>query len=172
MNWKFFEKIKAENFGREPASFFEDFEWNAPKIFTRKLQFSLHNTTQSIKLESIYNFLSFFLFFPPSFTYRTTEKHNWLSVNPKTKWDENHKIWKYFFVLFSFGCRGIWKRKRKTSNLSLSRKFFTSLEIPCKKLWWKGNLICFPRRKVGRNWRERLESLREREEMSDKISRI
>lgn len=40
---------------------------------------------------------------PPSTTYRTTEKHNLLSVNPKTKWEENSRFSdvKIFFASFS-----------------------------------------------------------------------
>lgn len=71
------------------------------------------SNTQSINCQiNFYLKELLFLLQPPS-TYRTTEKHNLLSVNPKTKWEEiSHfpLMWKYFHSFSSSLCyEYIWK---------------------------------------------------------------
>lgn len=56
-------------------------------------------TSHQHPINQLEKHLSWGTFSPPPSTYRTTEKHNLLSVNPKTKWEEIFPfrlMWKYF----------------------------------------------------------------------------
>lgn len=89
------------------------------------------------------NWKLFFIFLPlPPFpTYRTTEKHNWLSVIPKTKWEQNSQDVEIFFVFFFFPLsRHLEKRKthRSLSPRTPSLKHFAKSD--------ERKICCFPRR--------------------------